>query len=102
MTGSYSAVAIPTCPDLVRQFFRPEAGSVGAACLTRRTSLAFHLDRPTIDHPATSLGSAVRNRDVNRDHPCARRPSDHRERLRDRARKIAGSDHPNASTIDHR
>jgi hypothetical protein len=39
-------------------------------------------------------GSAVRNRDVNRDHPRARRPSDHptidhRERLWDRARKIA-------------
>jgi hypothetical protein len=27
------------------------------------------------------LRSAVRNRDVNRDHPGARRPSDHRERL---------------------
>ena len=31
----------------------------------------------------------MRNRDVNRDHPRARRPSDHRERLWDRARKIA-------------
>jgi hypothetical protein len=31
----------------------------------------------------------VRNRDVNRDQPRARRPSDHRERLWDRARKIA-------------
>jgi hypothetical protein len=31
----------------------------------------------------------VRNRDVNRDHPRARRPSDHPERLWDGARKIA-------------
>jgi hypothetical protein len=43
----------------------------------------------TIDFPGNVSGSAVRNRDVNRDHPRACRPSDHRERLWDRARKIA-------------
>jgi hypothetical protein len=34
-------------------------------------------------------GLSARNRDLNRAHPRARRPFDHRDRLWDRARKIA-------------
>jgi hypothetical protein len=54
-------------------------GSIGRALL-RPTSTASD-PRPS----GNVSESAVRNRDVNRDHPRVRRPSDHRERLWDRA-----------------
>src|SRR5262249_9009679 len=47
-------------------------------------------------------GTAVRNRDVNRDHPHVRRSSDHRQPLWDRRARSRCQPRPSACPFDHR
>ena len=53
--------------------------------------MVIRASRKPSDHPtiANVFGSAVRDREINCGNPRVRRPSDHRERLWDRAGEIA-------------